>query len=99
MHTAKKMHGPTKHQHEVGIRALRADAPPSWGRAVVSAGFEKLYWQPSGYALYNRPITSKYKNILASEHVCAAHAVYTKCFAGRQQWNDREQVDLHAMDE
>ena len=36
----------------------RADAP-SWGRALLSAGFANLCWQPSGYALYNRPITTK----------------------------------------
>jgi len=35
----------------------RVDAP-SWGRASVSAGFVNLCWQPSSYALYNRPITT-----------------------------------------
>ncbi len=32
---------------------------PSWGRALVSAGLIKLCWQPSGYAVYNRPFTTK----------------------------------------
>ncbi len=36
----------------------RADAP-SWGRAVVLAGFVSLCRQPWGYALYNRPVTTK----------------------------------------
>ena len=33
----------------------KSDAP-TWGRALVSAGFVSLCWQPSGCALYNRPI-------------------------------------------
>ena len=35
----------------------RAGAP-SRGRAFASAGFVNLCWQPSGYALYNRAITT-----------------------------------------
>jgi len=37
-------------------RPRRADAP-TWGRALASAGFANLSWQPLGAALYNRRIT------------------------------------------
>ena len=45
---------------------MRADAP-SWGRALVLAGFVNLRWPPSGAALYNRPITTE-----KSTSCCAA---------------------------
>ena len=48
-------------QHAAGVQHTRADAP-SWGRALASAGFVNLCWQPLGYALYNRPIKTKTKN-------------------------------------
>ena len=41
----------------------RADAL-AWGRALVLAGFVYLCQQPSGYALYNRPIVTKYVTLL-----------------------------------
>ena len=45
-------------QHPDTQTITRVDAP-SRGRALVLAEFGKLCWHPSGYALYNRPITTK----------------------------------------
>jgi len=54
-------------QQEVQGGITRADAP-SWGRALASAGLVYLRWQPSGYALHNRPVRTK--STTAGRHAC-----------------------------
>ena len=41
-------------------RACSEANAPSWGRALVRAEFANLCWQPPSYALYNRPISTKF---------------------------------------
>jgi len=53
---------------------IKRDAATSWGRGLAWAGMKDLCRQPLGYAMYNRPITTKFNQRTALvQGLCGRH--------------------------